>query len=212
MNAALESFAVLVTQPGTAERHHHEFVGEIVVGRAEECDIVLANAVVSRRQAVIALYGGEFRVRDLGSRNGTVVNGQRCLDVELRAPPGAIVQIGPFQLALSVPGATPDATTVLAAQTLNARCYLDVGLRTFYVDGIAVIQGVAGREYALLERLVRAAPNVVPNHALADSIWGEGQWDVYMLHNLVRRVRRKIAEVTAVEAIVTVPGAGYRVV
>jgi DNA-binding winged helix-turn-helix (wHTH) protein len=51
---------------------------------------------------------------------------------------------------------------------------------------------------------------VVPNQELADSIWGEGQWDVYMLHNLVRRVRRKIAEVTEDEVIVTVPGAGYR--
>jgi DNA-binding response OmpR family regulator len=72
------------------------------------------------------------------------------------------------------------------------------------------IEGLAGREFALLERLARAAPNVVPNQDLADSIWGEGQWDVYMLHNLVRRVRRKIGEVTADEVLVTVPGAGYR--
>jgi DNA-binding response OmpR family regulator len=55
-------------------------------------------------------------------------------------------------------------------------------------------------------------PNLVTNTALGDRLWGKGQWDTYMLHNLVRRVRRKLEEanLNGDELILTVPGVGYR--
>jgi DNA-binding response OmpR family regulator len=210
MNLSPNQFVVVVTRPGTPLRFQLECTGEVVAGRAEACDIVLADDVVSRQHASLQRLGEQLLIRDLGSRNGTTVNGRRFAGSEAFAPARATVQIGPFQLAVSLPESASDSTTVMAVQAMNARCYLDLGLHAFYVDGSVAIEGVAGREFALLERLARAAPNVVPNQDLADSIWGEGQWDVYMLHNLVRRVRRKIGEVTADEVLVTVPGAGYR--
>ncbi|HEX5098429.1 MAG TPA: sigma 54-interacting transcriptional regulator [Polyangiaceae bacterium] len=46
-----------------------------VIGRDGSADIVLAVSAVSRRHAEITLQGDDFIVRDLGSRNGVLVNG-----------------------------------------------------------------------------------------------------------------------------------------
>jgi DNA-binding NtrC family response regulator len=51
--------------------------GEHLLGAAEACDVVLETAGVSRRQARLAVSGGILTVRDLGSKNGTFVNGRR---------------------------------------------------------------------------------------------------------------------------------------
>ncbi|MCA1664369.1 MAG: sigma 54-interacting transcriptional regulator [Myxococcales bacterium] len=49
---------------------------EIVIGRAPECDVVVAHAALSRRHARLRL-GPPLTVEDLGSKNGTHVAGQR---------------------------------------------------------------------------------------------------------------------------------------
>ncbi|MCH8212026.1 MAG: FHA domain-containing protein, partial [Planctomycetes bacterium] len=48
---------------------------EILVGRAQECDLCLADAVVSRRHASVARRKHEWVLTDLGSRHGTYLNG-----------------------------------------------------------------------------------------------------------------------------------------
>jgi VWFA-related protein len=53
------------------------------VGRAEENDLVLQSPLVSRRHARIECADGEFRLLDMGSANGTYVNGERVTDAPL---------------------------------------------------------------------------------------------------------------------------------
>jgi pSer/pThr/pTyr-binding forkhead associated (FHA) protein len=48
-----------------------------VVGRAADCDIVLNVPSVSAHHAEIVFSDGAYQVQDLGSTNGTLVNGQR---------------------------------------------------------------------------------------------------------------------------------------
>ncbi|MCB9537932.1 MAG: FHA domain-containing protein [Myxococcales bacterium] len=48
--------------------------GQTVVGRHPDCDIVIADASVSRRHCAVAYDDGGFRIADLGSANGTLVN------------------------------------------------------------------------------------------------------------------------------------------
>lgn len=48
----------------------------VVIGRQPECDVVLDDANISRRHAEVAPSDGQYAVRDLGSTNGTQVNGQ----------------------------------------------------------------------------------------------------------------------------------------
>lgn len=51
--------------------------GEVVIGRGAECDLVLSDATVSRRHALLAVTPERVTLRDLGSSNGSFVNGQR---------------------------------------------------------------------------------------------------------------------------------------
>jgi Nif-specific regulatory protein len=57
--------------------------GPMVIGREHPCDIHLPDEKVSRRHARLACEEGRWTVSDLGSRNGTLVNGQRVEQREL---------------------------------------------------------------------------------------------------------------------------------
>ena len=50
---------------------------EIVIGRSSELDMVLVEEMVSRKHARIALAEGVITIEDLGSTNGTFVNGEK---------------------------------------------------------------------------------------------------------------------------------------
>lgn len=68
----------------TADGASHEFVltaAEIAIGRAPTCDIVLNDdQMVSRRHAIVRRNGNVVTVVDLGSSNGTLVNGAEIHD------------------------------------------------------------------------------------------------------------------------------------
>ena len=54
--------------------------GAVVVGRAPGADIVIGNGFVSGRHARFQLMGKSLFLEDLGSRNGTAVNGDRIAE------------------------------------------------------------------------------------------------------------------------------------
>jgi hypothetical protein len=59
-------------------RRHVVAPGGATIGRSRDCDIVMADANVSRRHAqVLPLAAGVWLIADLGSTNGVLVNGQR---------------------------------------------------------------------------------------------------------------------------------------
>lgn len=64
----------------------------IVIGRRESCDIVLKDNSVSRRHARLELHRGRYTVIDLGSTNGTMVNGVKINKRVLE--PGDVLTMG----------------------------------------------------------------------------------------------------------------------
>ncbi|HMP08363.1 MAG TPA: FHA domain-containing protein, partial [Lacipirellulaceae bacterium] len=68
-----------VRQGGDLGKQFELDEGESVIGRSPECDVVLDVAAVSRRHAIISYVGDQFWINDTGSRNGTIVNGQRVV-------------------------------------------------------------------------------------------------------------------------------------
>jgi hypothetical protein len=71
--------------------------GRWVLGRGSGADIVLpGDDSVSRRHAEIAIRAGECRVRDLGSCNGTLVNGQPVERARVRR--GDLITLGETEI------------------------------------------------------------------------------------------------------------------
>ncbi|RMF70498.1 MAG: FHA domain-containing protein, partial [Calditrichaeota bacterium] len=63
---------------------HHLFPNTYSIGRGEENDIVLADASVSRKHAIIEFREGGFVIRDQGSKNGSLLNGVHFTTGDLR--------------------------------------------------------------------------------------------------------------------------------
>jgi hypothetical protein len=76
-----------------------ETEGTVTLGRSRDCDCVLAEPSVSRRHAELRREDRRWVLRDLGSRNGTRVNGVRLLD-EAEVCPGDRVSFGDARFRL----------------------------------------------------------------------------------------------------------------
>lgn len=76
---------------------------QFVIGRAKECTLRTSSDAVSRQHCVIERSEqGEFRVRDLGSRNGTLLNGAK-IDSPRPLVDGDELQVGPLHFLVVAP-------------------------------------------------------------------------------------------------------------
>jgi pSer/pThr/pTyr-binding forkhead associated (FHA) protein len=76
--------------------------GKVLVGRQDDCQIRIPSGQVSRHHCEIVSAPGGLRIRDLGSSNGTTVNGQRVEDAPLR--PGDVIAVGPMLFVVRIDG------------------------------------------------------------------------------------------------------------
>jgi ABC-type multidrug transport system ATPase subunit/pSer/pThr/pTyr-binding forkhead associated (FHA) protein len=100
----------------------HQVRGQrITVGRLPDNDVVLDDLLVSRRHAQLDLTPSGYRITDLGTGNGTFVNGQRVTEAILQ--PGDVIGIGHALLQL-------DGDRLIG--------FVDTGGNTFEADGLTV--------------------------------------------------------------------------
>ncbi|MFN3373498.1 MAG: FHA domain-containing protein, partial [Chloroflexus sp.] len=141
---------------------------EITIGRVG-CDIILDNPQVSRFHAQLDRTPGGVVLRDMGSTNGTFVNGQRVtMPVSLKA--GDVIQIGAFKLVYNVTsldrydqqGALRiDARNLLRVVTRNGvqRVILnDVSLSIAPREFVAIVGGSGTGKSTLMKALCGYAP------------------------------------------------------
>ncbi len=132
------------------------FLGDapLVVGRDAHCDVPIPDAKVSRRHCVIEpLGGGRWRVRDLGSGNGTRVNGQTVETHELARED--VVEVGDAKVLFAGEAASVVAETAPApparrrapARPSAVAYWLGgLGLALGAIVLVLVIQGLGGKE------------------------------------------------------------------
>jgi hypothetical protein len=97
---------VLVMFRNDGERRSFSVVRNMtVIGRREDCDLRIPVGDVSRKHCRLVRTDDGIRIEDLGSSNGTYVNGERIQESELNA--GDTVGVGPVQFIVQIDG-VPD--------------------------------------------------------------------------------------------------------
>ncbi len=100
----------------------------LVVGRAADCGVRLTDESLSRRHCRIFRHEGQAFVEDLGSRNGTHVNGTP-LTARQRLRPGDVVVVGATEIELLAPAGlrlhadearAPETTAVFDVTSLSS--------------------------------------------------------------------------------------------
>ena len=106
-------FGLIVEEPGRAVRLHLLQPSDTVIGTDDSCDLALRGRFLSRRHCVLRLRGGVLEIEDLGSRNGTEVDGRRAERQVLAAD--ALVHLGDVSLTIVADRGTPGAEIDSAA-------------------------------------------------------------------------------------------------
>ena len=119
---------------GAATAQLDELHPRILIGRdAQFCGLVADDGSISRRHAEVYLEGGVPFIRDLGSSNGTWVNGQPVQYQPVQLAPGQQIYVGHVPMAAEWQGAIYDALPGMV-----------VGLAVYAVAAYAMLGGIRG--------------------------------------------------------------------
>jgi pSer/pThr/pTyr-binding forkhead associated (FHA) protein len=124
------------------------------LGRAEDCDVRVVHTTVSRRHAEVWRHGNSLYIRDLGSRNGTFVDGMRVTESPIQV--GCDIQIGqvPLNVVNSIDGddCTGEDETALVSKSPDAWQEMLTSLSPGQVQVVTLLlRGLGEKEVA--ERL-----------------------------------------------------------
>ena len=174
------------------------------LGRAPTCQVVVPRPLVSRLHAQIERDGARLRLRDLGSVNGTYVNGQRIHESHLLAH---LDLIGLGEPAAQLSFVDADATT-----TSTARLRYDERAMRFFLGRSAL--DLTPSQFRLLLHLHRHRGQVSTREQCAEAIWGADfppGYDASALDRLLSTLRVSLRRADPEARLIeTRPGLGYQ--
>jgi predicted component of type VI protein secretion system len=183
---------------------------DLIIGRDEECDLVIPERQVSREHARIVLEGDHYLLADLGSKNGTFVNGQPLSEAHVLQD-GDEIQIA-FCCKLAFVGADATAPVVLDEPLRGLR--VDLESKRVWVAGKELDPPLSLAQYRLLALLYQDPGKVYSRDAVVDAVWPEDDREgisEQAIDALARRLRERLAEIdAATQYVVTVRGHGFR--
>ncbi len=188
----------------------------LIIGRGEESDMVLPERQVSRSHVRVGRDAHGYFVEDLGSKNGTHVNGQPLpVGVKHYLQDGDEIQIALCVRLLFVGAeATLPLSVSPAPPPPAAGLRLDKAQRRVWVHGREIDPPLSLAQYRLLELLHDAYGRVVSRDEVIAAVWpeavGEGVSE-QAIDALVRRLRDRLAEFDQDhDYILTIRGHGFR--
>ena len=185
----------------------------MTIGRGPDCEVVIPERQVSRYHARIQRDESGYLIYDLGSKNGTYVNGVEVHDEPHRLKDGDEIQIA-LCVRLGFVGA--DATLPLQLQPGGPErgVSLDRAGRRAFVAGQELQPPLSVAQYRLLELLVDRQGEAVSRDEVVETVWPEEEAQgisEQAIDALVRRLRERL---TALDPdhnyILTIRGHGFR--
>lgn len=217
MERMSEDIPVLVGQTGPLNGQRWMLRINTTVGRDVTCEIMIPDRQVSRRHATFTPSPKGVVLEDLGSKNGTHVNGQ-VLENSVILKDGDIVQIA---FAQQFTFLSSDATLPLeypaeikSSFEAAGQLKLEKRSRQVWVRGEEIIPPLSVSQFQLLEILFENQGKVVSRKEIIEKIWGEEnaiEVSEQALDALVRRLRDRLATLDRHSSfITTVRGHGLR--
>ncbi len=184
----------------------------VTLGRAKDCDIVLPERQVSRYHMRIEQDEAGYLLRDLGSKNGTSVNGEAVTGQPYRLRDGDEIEIASVLQMGFVAG---DATLPLsdAGERHRDRLQVNVSARQVSLGRSILDPPLSPAQFTLLEALIAVDGDVMTREEIIDTVWPDAVGGVtdQALDALVYRLRERLAELDPDhEYVVTVRGHGFR--
>jgi len=219
MSQATDYPVIVLLDGSKAVQHWVLDQDQMTLGREDGCDIVIPNRQISRQHICFHRLGPDHYVlEDLGSKNGTWVNGNR-LEGSQQISDGDEIHLA-LTVRLRFIGSgvtapvTQDLPDVIAPAPSFGRLRLDVeGRRVFILDK-EVDPPLSLPQYRLIELLYLNSNRVCTRDEVVEYVWpeamGEGVSE-QAIDALVRRLRDRLAEIDGEwQYVVTVRGHGFR--
>ena len=180
------------------------------IGRWDDNDVVIDDRWVSRYHAQVRREGDEYVVQDLGSKNGTLVNGRRIAG-PLNLSDGDEIQVTPLVKLTFV---DYGSTAPLPVETQAPGLELDLGTRQVYVRGRLLSPPLSPAQFIFLSLLDEQPGRVYSRDQVIDAVWPEDQSEGVSdeaIDALVRRIRLRLRKLDPDhDYIVTVRGYGFK--
>jgi len=211
----LDEAPILISQTGEYEGRRWALSREeFLIGRAPECDVVIADRQVSRHHAHLIRTDKGYVLEDLGSKNGTHLNGAQ-IDGPVILQDGDVIQVA---LAISLMFVGTEATLPLsvddAAQFDPGRLRMDPDAHRAWIRDAELEPPLSPAQYALLALLYESSGRVISRTEVIERVWPESDEagvSEQAIDALVRRLRDRLAELDPNhEYVVTVRGHGFR--
>ncbi len=136
---------LLVFSGGTSTLFPLVANSEVVIGRAEECSLRLLDSSVSRVHAKLINAGAETRLLDMGSHNGSRVNGERVSGT-MALGSGDVVSIGQVTLVFHRDARLPTRRPLLDAPQLRLRLEEEIERSLRYHRPVTVLWAELGTQ------------------------------------------------------------------
>jgi DNA-binding winged helix-turn-helix (wHTH) protein len=184
-----------------------------LIGRGEDCDIVLLDRQVSRHHARIKRTADGYVIEDLSSKNHTHLNGVR-IESEIVLQDGDEIQVA---LAVKLNFIGSEATLPLSVDEAIrfgiGRLRMEIQAHRVWVNEQEIDPPLSPPQFRLLELLYKSS-GVVTRDEIASHVWpgtdGIGVSD-QAIDALVRRLRDRIFVVDSeCKYVITVRGHGFR--
>ncbi len=207
-----QDVAMLMVREGASPRRQWSLQGAVVViGRGEDCHIVIEDRQASRHHARITQTEDGYVLEDLGSKNGTFLNGQPLTTPTVLKDGDEIGIAFAAKLAFVDAGATAPLLFDVEAEPVLR---MDTAAKRVWVAGKELDPPLSLAQYRLLELLYEHRDRVVSREEVVSAVWAEDEAEgvsEQAIDALARRLRERIAEADPDhQYVVTVRGHGFR--
>ena len=198
---------ILKEGPGVNVERWMLETGSTTIGRWDGNDVALPDREVSRKHAQIRHEGGRFVVVDLGSKNGTHVNGRPIGGATVLAD-GDEIAVPPRYRFLFV-----DTEATVPASGGGRGIRIDTTSKQVTVGGNELDPPLARNQFALLELLASHPGKVFTRDEIATACYPEAGGGVsdQAIDGIVRRLRTRLNALDdSAEHIEAIRGHGFR--